>query len=572
MSGPVILAVDADSERLADLQRELSERYERHYRVEVAGSVEDARAVLDRCAHDGVDIAVALCAPEVGRTSGCEVLDGVRRAHRHAQRGLLVRWESLGQRDVGDTIFEAMATGRIDQFVFRPEVAPDEQFHQTVSSMLLDWAEAQHIAPNTVRIVGESWSGRAHELRQALQSCAVPHDFCLVDSPNGRATLDIAGKDARLPLVMFPDGSVLQDPTNAELAFAAGGPVSPEKMEFDVVVVGAGPAGLSAAVYGASEGFGTLVVDRGGIGGQATSSSLIRNYLGFPRGLTGRQLATRAYHQAWVFGADFLFMQTVTDIRRDGGQMVVTLADGVELRTFGVLLAMGATYQRLGVPSVESMVGSGVYYGSSTAEAASMVGAHAYIVGGANSAGQAALHLARYARRVTMVIRADSIEQGMPHYLIRQIEATGNIDVRTGTTVVDGGGEDHLEWLVLRDVATGRDERHDAHGLFLMIGATPMTDWLPESIERDERGFILTGDSIDRSGGWPLDRAPLPLETSMPGVFAAGDVRHGGVRRVASAVGEGSIAVQLLHQYFASEQRQPVGRDHSGAISTMTAG
>jgi thioredoxin reductase (NADPH) len=338
-------------------------------------------------------------------------------------------------------------------------------------------------------------------------------------------------------------------------------------MQFDVVIVGAGPAGLSAAVYGASEGFSTLVVDKGGIGGQATSSSLIRNYLGFPRGISGRRLAQNAYNQAWVFGADFAFMQTVTGIERDGEQLFVKLSDGARVRTSAVLLAMGASYRRLGVPSLEALNGAGVYYGGPTSEAPGLVGRDVFIVGGANSAGQAALHLARYARSVTLVVRAASLRAGMSEYLVREVEATANIEVAVRTEVVDGGGDSRLEHLVLRDLASGSETTVDAQALFLLIGAHPYTDWLPPEIERDEQGFVLTGADVSPSGSWPLDRSPLLLETSMPGVLAAGDVRHGAVKRVASAVGEGSIAVQLLHQLLAAEQRTPSGRSEQRAAT-----
>ena len=328
-------------------------------------------------------------------------------------------------------------------------------------------------------------------------------------------------------------------------------------MEFDVVIVGAGPAGLSAAVYGASEGFSTLVVDKGGIGGQATSSSLIRNYLGFPRGISGRRLAQSAYNQAWVFGADFAFMQTVTGLAREDDQLLVTLSDSGRVRTTAVLLAMGASYRRLGVPSLEALIGAGVFYGGPTSEAPALAGRDVFIVGGANSAGQAALHLARYARSVTLVVRAQSLRAGMSEYLVRQVEATENIETRLGSEVVGGGGDGRLEQLVLRDLASQSETTVEAQALFLLIGARPNTDWLPPDVERDEQGFILTGADVSQRRAWPLDRSPFLLETSMPGVFAAGDVRHGAVKRVASAVGEGSIAIQLLHQLFAAEQRQP---------------
>jgi thioredoxin reductase (NADPH) len=497
--------------------------------------------------------------------TGSEFLTDVRRLHPRAMRGLLIGYGDWGEKEMGEAIFEGISHARFDHYVLRPADTPDELFHSTISGLLLDWAESQRAAPFTVHVVGETWSGRAHELREVLQRCAIAHHFCLADSEQGRKLIEQAGPDAELPLIVFPTGQVLQNPTNLEIAEASGSPnpYDLEQVELDVVIVGAGPAGLSAAVYGASEGFGTLVVDEGGIGGQATSSSLIRNYLGFPRGVSGRRLAQGAYNQAWVFGADFAFMQRVVDIERMSDHVKLTLSEGGTIRAAAVLLAMGAAYRRIEVPELEALVGAGVFYGGSTSEAASMTGAEAFVVGGANSAGQAALHLSRYAKRVTMVVRADSLRVGMSEYLARQIEATDNIEVLLRTEVVGGGGDGRLERVELRDRDTGEVTTADAQGLFLLIGARPNTQWLPDTIARDEQGFILTGlDLPDAS--WPLERRPHLLETSMPGVFAAGDVRHGAVKRVASAVGEGSIAVQMLHRYFADEGRRPKGRPAYG--------
>ena len=347
---------------------------------------------------------------------------------------------------------------------------------------------------------------------------------------------------------------MLADPTNLELASASGATIDPDRREYDVVIVGGGPAGLSAAVYGASEGFHTLVVDNGGIGGQATSSSLIRNYLGFPRGVSGRRLAESAYEQAWVFGAKFAFMHDATAIRRDRDRLRIALSDGGEVSARAVILATGATYRRLDVPELEALVGAGVFYGGPASEAPTTVDEDVFVVGGANSAGQAALHLAEYARAVTLVVRGDSLDQGMSHYLVRQVEGTPNIEVRLGTEVVGGGGggDGWLERLVLRSGADGAAETVKADELFLMIGARPNTDWLPEELAR-EGGFVRTGIELERSGDWPLaERDPFSLETSMPGVFAAGDVRQGSMNRVASAVGEGSIAIKLVHELFAA--------------------
>jgi thioredoxin reductase (NADPH) len=556
MPGPLLVVVDEEADALRDVERELRDRYSRHYRVTCIRSCGEASARLEALAAGGEDVALILVGQSLCTISGGELLETARHLHPQAKRGLLIPWGAWGDPVTGESIFEWIAHGRIDHYVLRPSTSPDELFHQAVSSLLLEWAEARHAHPFTVRIVGESWSGRSYELRQVLGRCAIAHTFCLADSDDGRAVLADVGEEAKLPIIAFPDGTVLHDPSNAEITKAAGSPVNPERAEFDLVVVGAGPAGLSAAVYGASEGFSTLVVDEGGLGGQATSSPLIRNYLGFPRGVSGRRLAQQAYEQAWVFGAKFAFMQRVTELHRDAEGLSLTLSDGDGVRAGAVLLAMGASYRRLGVPALEALNGAGVFYGGAAAEAPATVGRNVYVLGGANSAGQAALHLARYARRVTVVIRAQSLGEGMSRYLVRQLEATHNVQVRLATEVVDGGGDGWLEHLVLRDRRDGSDENVEAGALFVMIGARPHTEWLSQDVDRDPEGFVLTGTDL-RNSAWPLDRSPFLLETSMPGVFAAGDVRHGSVKRVASAVGEGSVAIQLLHHLFVTDRLQP---------------
>ena len=551
MPAPALLAVDADSAALGEVERELRGRYEGSYRVICTGSPDEALAILTRLSDAGEEVALVLAGQWLSETTGGELLEHVRQLHPHAKRGLLVAWGEWGHRPTAEAIFDSMALGRIDYYVLRPAVSPDELFHQAISSFLLEWTQARRIAPHTIRVVGEAWAGRAHELRDALQRCAIPHAFYLSGSREGRVVLAKAGPGAKLPLMILPDGQVLNDPTDREIADATGSSIDPGRDDFDVVIVGAGPAGLSAAVYGASEGLDTLVVDEGGIGGQATSSSLIRNYLGFPRGVSGRWLAQQAYQQAWVFGANFAFMHSVTHLGRVGDRLVVTLSDDRRVSARAVILATGAAYRRLGVPALEALNGAGVFHGGGPAsEAHSMAGKDAYIVGGANSAGQAALHLAPYTRRVTLVVRAQSLGAGMSHYLVHELEGTPNVEVRLGTEVVGGGGDGRLQYLVLRKGATDEYETVAADGLFVLAGARPRTDWLSEEISRDRQGFLLTGPDLPDDRNWPFERLPLLLETSMPGVLAVGDVRHGSVKRVASAVGEGSIAIQLVHSLF----------------------
>jgi thioredoxin reductase (NADPH) len=554
MAAPVLLAVDADTAALSDVERELRDRYASNYRVVCTRSPDEALAILTRLSDAGQEVALVLAAQWLSGTTGSELLERVGQLHPHAKRGLLVPWRAWGDRPTAEAILDSMALGRIDYYVLRPAASPDELFHQAITSFLLEWTKARHTAPHTIHVVGESWSGRAYELRDVLQRCVIPHAFCLAESSEGRELLARAGGEAKLPLVVLPDGRVLSDPSDSEMAEAAGASVEPGRGDFDVVIVGAGPAGLSAAVYGASEGLDTLVVDEGGIGGQATSSSLIRNYLGFPRGVSGGQLAERAYDQAWIFGASFAFMQTASGLGRVGDRLFVTFPDDRGVGARAVILASGAAYRRLGVSGLEALNGAGVFYGGPGSEAHALAGKEAFVVGGANSAGQAALHLARYARRVTLVVRAQSLRAGMSHYLVREVQATPNVEIRLATSVVGGGGDGRLEYLVLREGAAGEHETISADGLFVLIGARPHTDWLPAEIVRDRRGFLLTGADLPEDHSWPLRRRPFLLETSMPGVFAVGDVRHGSVKRVASAVGEGSIAIQLVHALFVSDQ------------------
>ena len=546
MALPALVAVDEDPDVLEDVETQLVRRYGRDYQVECLRDPDRALRRLTELKDAAVDVALVLAGQSLsGTTGGGELLDHVRQLYPHAKRALLVAANAWTDAPTASAIRASMALGRIDYYVTRPVASQDEVFHEAVSDFLLEWARERLLVPQTIHIVGEAWSGRAYELRDVFASCAAPHAFCLADSDEGRDLVAKAGPDAKLPLMILPDGRVLSDPSNAEIAEAAGAPAGLEEQTFDLVIVGAGPAGLSAAVYGASEGLRVLVVDAGGIGGQARSSSLIRNYLGFGRGVSGSRLAEEAHQQASSFGASFLFMHRVTALGRSGDSFSVSLSDGRCVEAGAVILATGASYRRLGIASLEMLNGAGVFYGGPTSEAPGLTGKDVYVVGGGNSAGQATLHLARYSRFVTLVVRAQSLEAGMSHYLVRAVEAAPNVEARTGFAVVGGGGDGHLQQLVLREDATGEHVTVTADALFVLIGADPQTEWLPAEIARDEHGFLLTGGDV-MADDWPLERRPLSLETSMPGVFAAGDVRHASVKRVAAAVGEGSITVQLV--------------------------
>jgi thioredoxin reductase (NADPH) len=439
--------------------------------------------------------------------------------------------------------------------VVKPWEPAEEYLYLPVTEQLSEWLRASGqpgFAP--IQIVGQQWAPRSHELRDLLERNAIGYRFFPHDSEAGQQLLRQSGQDGtRLPVLVLFDGRVLVDPTNAEGAAAIGIATRPEPGRYDLVVVGAGPAGLSAATYGASEGLHTLMVEPEALGGQAGSSSLIRNYLGFPAGVSGRTLGCRASAQAILFGAELAYARAV-GLGPAGPDWVVTLADGSQAVGRAVIVATGAAYRRLEAPGVAELLGAGVFYGAAVSEARAMRGSRVFVVGAGNSAGQAALHLAKYAQQVTLLVRGDALGGSMSDYLVKELQANDAIAVRLGTQVVAAGGAGRLEQLTLHDARTGATETVPAAALFILIGAQPHSGWLAGTLQLDGHGFVLTGPDLLRDGrppsGWPLDRPPLPLETSLPGVFAAGDVRHRSVKRVASAVGEGSVAVQLVHDYL----------------------
>ena len=533
-SKPVLLAVDDKAEALNNIGHELHKRYGDDYRVICEFSAEAGMKRLRKLERAGEEVALVLADQWMPGTSGTEFLTRVREVYPTAKRTLLVEW---GDRTAPKPILQAMSLGRIDYYVNKPWSLPDERFHKVISEFLYDWAREHGPKFEEIRVVGERWSPRSHELRDLLGRNGVLHTFYPADSEEGLELLARTEQtSARLPVVVLFDGQVLVEPSNADIADACGANPSMDQIpSFDLVVIGAGPTGLAAAVYGASEGLDTLVVEGEAVGGQAGSSSLIRNYLGFPQGISGAELAEQAAEQAWLFGATFAYMTHATELRRAGDELVVSLSCGNDVTTLAVIVATGASYRRLDIPSLEALQGAGVFYGAAVTEAQAMKGQEVYIVGAGNSAGQAAIHLSKYASRATLLVRGDSLTTSMSEYLIKEIEATENIEVRLDTRVIDGGGEGRLERLVLEDPLSGRTETVPATGLFVLIGAQPHTGWLPEEIERDEQGFVFTGRDLQSYGrprhGWHLGRRPLPLETSMPGVFAAGDARHGSVKR-----------------------------------------
>jgi thioredoxin reductase (NADPH) len=555
---PLLLVVEGGSSARERIRGELSRRYGADYDITCQRSAQAALTILDHRRHAGEPVALVLADQWLSDLTGEELLARVGELHPEAKRALLVEWGAWGDRPTADVMLRAMALGRIDYYVLKPWRSRDEYFHRTITEFLHEWERATTSAPTELVLVAEPRAARSYELRQLLARNGVPHSVYPTDSERGRALLedvDLAG--TRAPVVVTLEGRALVDPTNAEVAGAYGVDTElGDDADFDVAIVGAGPAGLAAAVYASSEGLRTLVIERQAIGGQAGSSARIRNYLGFARGVAGAELAQRAYQQAWVLGTRFLLMQEAVGLRPGESRHTLEIGNGSELTACTVLLATGVSYRRLGIPALEELVGMGVFYGASGSEARALRGEDVYVVGGGNSAGQAVLHLARHARRVTLVARAPSLARSMSSYLIDEIDAHGNVEVLFETEVLGGGGQGALERLTLRDRNSGETRTVPAAGLFIMIGAEPHTGWLPDSIERDDWGYALTGPDVDESA-WPLERPPLPLETSLPGVFAVGDARDQSVKRIAAAVGDGSAVIRQVHEYLQVAGHRP---------------
>ncbi len=555
MTQPVVLAVDDDGEVLAAFEQALRRRYGADYQILAERSPAAALQVLERLRDQEVAVAVIIADQWMPHMTGLDLLARARELHPSARRLLLI---GVLDRSANQPISQAMTLGHLDGWLWKPWEPAEEHLYLPVSEQLTDWIRATG-QPGfvAIRIVGEQWTPRSHEIRDLLDRNAIPYQFHPHDSQAGRQLLRETGQDgSRLPVLVLFDGQVLVDPTNAEGAAALGIATQPEAGRYDLIVVGAGPAGLSAATYGASEGLRTLMVEPEALGGQAGSSSLIRNYLGFPYGVSGRSLGQRAAAQAILFGAELVYARAV-GLRPAGRDWMVTLADGSQAVGGTVLVATGAAYRRLDAPGVDELLGAGVFYGAAVSEAPAMTGSQVFVVGAGNSAGQAALHLAKYADRVTILARGDTLERTMSDYLVKELQASHTITVRLGTEVVAAGGPGRLEQLTLHHARTGSTQTVPAAALFILIGAQPRTEWLTGTLELDQHGFILTGPDLLQGGrpppGWPLDRLPLLLETSLPGVFAAGDVRHRSIKRVASAVGEGSIAIQLANEYLGQQ-------------------
>jgi len=546
---PVILAVDDDPDVIDLIGRELEDRYGRAYRIVTARAVATALAQLTTLHENGERVALVLSDQWLPDGTGCELLAQSRELCPHARRLLLINWSEWSIAATAQPLRRGIALGQIDYYALKPWRAADELFHRTVTEFLHEWVGTDASLSRELTIVADAGNARASELRSLLTRNRVPFVFLPSTSPEGAQVLHEAREEATTtPVVVQRNGRVLVDPTNVEIANAYGADTHLQgSREFDVTVIGAGPSGLAAAVYASSEGLRTLVIERESIGGQAGSSSRIRNYLGFQRGITGADLAQRAQQQAWVFGTNFVQMCQALALRTDGDRLYVSSSNGMEVPTNVVVLAMGVSYQRLSSPALEDLTGVGVFYGASPSEAERFTGREVFVVGGGNSAGQAAVHLAKHAKQVTILVRRTTLTETMSRYLIDEIEGQANIDVRYRTEIVDGAGAGQLESLTLTDSATGATETVPADAVFVLIGARPHTDWLPAEIERDRYGFVVTGTA---SSSWTLDRPPFMFESSMPGVFAVGDVRSGSVKRVASAAGEGSVAIQQVHQYL----------------------
>jgi len=543
---PVIVTVDDDPSVSRAVARDLRRRYGEQYRIVRAESGEQALDALRQMKLRGDQVSVILADYRMPGLTGIEFLERAMDVYPYARRVLLTAYADTS------AAIDAINVVDLDHYLLKPWDPPEEKLYPVIDELLKAWQRDDRKPVKEAKLVGHRWSAPSAELRDFLARNQVPYRWYGSDTDEGALLLDAAGADGRdLPVLITADGEPLITPTRAEVAAKVGLTTAPEREFYDLVVVGGGPAGLGAAVYGASEGLRTVLVEKFATGGQAGQSSRIENYLGFPDGLSGGQLTDRARRQAVKFGAELLTTCEATGIEVNGPARTIRFSDGSAVDAKAVILAMGVAYRQLEAPGCSEMTGAGVYYGAALTEADGCKDEDVYVVGGANSAGQAAVYLSRFARSVTMLVRAHSLEASMSYYLIQQIAAIPNITVRTCTEVAEVHGEGHLERLTLRDVAADTTETVPASELFILIGAAPRTGWLDGVVARDLRGFVLAGPDLSPDDtGWHLDRPPYHLETSVPGVFAAGDVRAESAKRVASAVGEGAMAVMLVHRYL----------------------
>jgi thioredoxin reductase (NADPH) len=544
-----ILTVDDDPAVSRAVARDLRRRYGERHRIVRAESGETALNALRQMKLRGELVSVILADYRMPQMNGIEFLERAMDVYPAARRVLLTAYADT------DAAIDAINIVDLDHYLLKPWDPPEEKLYPVVDAMLEAWLATDHRPVSQTKLVGHRWSARSNEVREFLARNQVPYRWYASDEPEGQRLLAAAGADGlTLPVVITEEGEALVAPPDTELAAKVGLSTVPAADFYDLIIIGGGPAGLGAAVYGASEGLRTVLIERTATGGQAGQSSRIENYLGFPDGVSGAQLTDRARRQARKFGAEVLTARDVVGLEVTGSGRSVRFADGGTISAHTVILATGVSYRKLDAPGVDTLTGRGIFYGSALTEAASCAGQDVYIVGGANSAGQAAVYLARAAKSVTILVRAPSLRTSMSHYLIQQIENIPGISVRTCTEVAAAHGSDHLEQLTLRDSSSGATQTVDAQWLFVFIGAAPLTGWLADVVARDGRGFVVTGPDLSPGGGlprgWPLERAPYHLETSVPAVFAAGDARSESAKRVASAVGEGAMAVMFVNRYL----------------------
>jgi len=549
MAKPAILTVDDDPEVLASVERDLRRKYAADYRIVRASSGAEAREALAALQGRGDPVALIMADQRMPAMTGTEFLTRAHPLHPDARTVLLTAYADT------DAAIQAINDVGLDHYLMKPWDPPEDRLYPILDELLDEWQRTVVAPYDGIRVLGATWSPSTHEAKDFLARNQIPYRFYDIERDHEAAAIvATAGAETRLPYILFPDGTTAMEPDRRTLADKVGLQTEAKEPFYDVVVIGAGPAGLAAAVYGASEGLRVAVIEREATGGQAGTSSRIENYLGFPKGIAGAELAHRATTQAQRFGAEIITAGEVTAVSVEDQVKFVTLADGTRLGAKAVVVATGMTTRMLSVPGYDRFAGAGVYYGAAITEAATYKDANVYVIGGANSAGQGAMMFSRFASHVTMVVRAPSLEEKMSQYLVDQIHGTPNIEVLTGTEVVSVEGDKGVERIVLR--SGDETSERPAAAVFIFVGAVPHTDFLAGVVALNDQGFVLTGPDLGplgtKGGGWLLDRDPFLMETSVPGIFAAGDVRHGVVRRVASAVGQGSICISFVHQYLAT--------------------